>query len=98
MKKLASLLTINGLVPTYVAMYQRRYVKIALYWFRNFSCQINTNIGEIIIKHVADTSISRSIVFCSRVARISQRGGGGWGRFWKFNTTVNELNPNFHYS
>ena len=30
----------------------------------------------------------------SRVARISQGGGGGL--FWKFDTTVNELDPNFH--
>ena len=31
----------------------------------------------------------------SRVARISQRGGGG-GLFLKFASTVNELDPNFH--
>ena len=30
----------------------------------------------------------------SRVARISQRGGGGL--FLKFDSTVNELDPNFH--
>ena len=31
----------------------------------------------------------------SRVARILQRGGGG-GLFLKFDSTVNELDPNFH--
>ena len=33
------------------------------------------------------------IVDCSRVARISQ-GGGGF--FWKFDIIENELDPNFH--
>ena len=33
------------------------------------------------------------IVDCSRVARISQRGGG---LFWKLDTTENELDPNFY--
>ena len=33
------------------------------------------------------------IVDCGRVAGISQRGGG---LFWKFDTTENELDPNFH--
>ena len=32
----------------------------------------------------------------SRVARILQRGGGGGGLFLKFDSTVNELDPNFH--
>ena len=35
------------------------------------------------------------IVDCSRVATISQRGGG---LIWKFDTTENELDPNFHLS
>ena len=35
------------------------------------------------------------IVDCSRVARISQGGRGG-GLFRKFDTTENELDPNFH--
>ena len=34
------------------------------------------------------------IADCSRVARILQKGGGGL--FWKFDSTENELDPNFH--
>ena len=35
------------------------------------------------------------IVDCSRVAAGFRKGGGG-GPFWKFDTTENELDPNFH--
>ena len=35
------------------------------------------------------------IVDCSRVAAGFRKGGGG-GAFWKFDTTENELDPNFH--
>ena len=38
-----------------------------------------------------------STILSSSVATIPQRQGGG-GLFWKLETSVNELDPNFHQS
>ena len=45
-------------------------------------------------KRVNTLSTYYFIVDCSRVAAGFRKGGGG--AFWKFDTTENELDPNFH--
>ena len=50
--------------------------------------------GSLIYHPLTDNSTHRNNIRDSRVARISQRGEGP---FWEFDTTVNKLDPNFHW-
>ena len=62
------------------------FLTVAHFHFENFPWPYPQSIAQLQFS----TSLSSS------VARISQKGGGGG--FWKLETSVNELDPNFHQS